>query len=100
VHLYRMKTGQSLLISCVFLTGLAAPALSRSSLSFMVAEGGRGRAAIVLGEGMGSAYQYAATELQKYLRALSGTQISIIRDSQISGQVSQQTLIFVGGADS
>lgn len=63
----------------------------------MVAEGGRGRAAIVLGEGTSPAYQYAATELQRYLHALSGAQISIIRDSQISGQVSQRSLIFVGG---
>ncbi len=51
----------------------------------------------MLGEGTSPAYQYAATELQRYLHALSGARISIIRDSQISGQVSQRSLIFVGG---
>lgn len=92
-----MKTRQSLLASCAFIIGLAAPNLARSSAPLVVAEGGRGRAAIVLGEGTSSTYEYAASELQKYLRALSGAQISIIRDSQISARVSHRTLIFVGG---
>jgi len=97
VRSYRMKTGRSLLASCVLMIGLAVPALPRSSQSLPIAEGGKARASIVLGEGASPAYRYAATELQKYLHDLSGAQISIVPDSQLSAQARQETLIFVGG---
>ena len=37
-----------------------------------VASGGKAQAVIVLGEAAGEGAQYAASELQKYLHALSG----------------------------
>ena len=92
-----MRTGRILLASCILTVGLAVPALPRSSPSLPVAEGGKARASIVLGEGANPAYRYAATELQKYLRDLSGAEIRIISDAQASGQAGRQTLLFVGG---
>ncbi|HUZ45264.1 MAG TPA: alpha-glucuronidase family glycosyl hydrolase [Terriglobia bacterium] len=97
VRSYGMKAGRFLLASCVLMAGFAIPALPRSSPSLPIAEGGKARASIVLGEGASPAYRYAAAELQKYLHDLSGAQFSIIPDSQLSTQARQQTLIFVGG---
>ena len=94
---YKMKAGRFLLAVCVLMAGFAIPALSGSSPSLPIAEGGKARASIVLGEGASPAYRYAATELQKYLHDLSGAQFSIIPNSQLSAQGRQQTLIFVGG---
>ncbi len=94
---HRMKFGRNLLGTAVLAIGLAAGAFARSSPSLPVAESGQARAAIVLGKGTSPAYQYAASQLQEYLRKLSGAPISIITDSQVSAQPQRETLIFVGG---
>jgi hypothetical protein len=62
-----------------------------------VAAGGKAQAAIVLGEGAGQGAKFAAGELQKSLRALSGAEIAIVGPGQITQ--SQQALILVGGPD-
>ncbi len=95
--LHKMKIGKSLLASCALIAGFTAAAFPRSLPSLPVAEGGKARAAIVLGEGANPAYRYAAAQLQKYLQALSGAKISIISNAQISAEPRRETLIFVGG---
>jgi len=95
----RMKTGRCLLAICILILGLAAPAFCRSTPSLLVAEGGKARAAIVLDRSANASYQYAASQLQEYLRKLSGVEIRIIPDSQISAQPRPETLIFVGGQE-
>src|SRR5665213_1375007 len=92
-----MKTGRSLLASCVLIAGVTAGAFARSSPSLSIASGGKASAVIVVDEGAEQSYRYAASQLQKYLQDLSGVQISIIGNLQISAQPRQETLIFVGG---
>ena len=64
-----------------------------------VADGGKAHAVIVLGGGVGEGAKYAATELQKYLHALSGADVGIVTDAQGSSQSPQQAWILVGGPD-
>ena len=51
------------------------------------------------GTSTGEGTKYAATELQKYLHALSGADIGIVSDGQSTSQSSQQTWILIGGPD-
>jgi hypothetical protein len=63
-----------------------------------VATAGKVQTAIVLGEGAGQGAKFAAGELQKCLRALSGAEIAILSNGQTVAQ-SQQPLILIGGPD-
>ncbi len=47
-----------------------------------------------------SSLKYAATELQKYLRILSGAEVPIISDDGVSSRPSKEALILVGGPSS
>lgn len=62
-----------------------------------VAAGGQARASIVLGQGASEVYRFSGTELQRYLRALSGSEIRIISDAEISSRPPQEAAILVGG---
>ncbi len=64
-----------------------------------VAAGGKAQAVIVLGDAVGECAKYAATELQRYLRALSGAEIGIITAGQSSAQSPRQAWILIGGPD-
>src|SRR5581483_2330247 len=67
-----------------------------ATLSSPIAEEGKSQAAIIVGENPGELSRLAARELQKYLRTLSGAEIPIVRDAQISSLPARQTLILVG----
>ena len=97
MHSDRTKLKLGFVPCCISILALATQASSKSSPSVPIVEGGRVRATIIMGEGGSQAYRYAASELQKYLRQLSGAELRIILDSQITALPKHQTLIFVGG---
>ena len=70
---------------------------TRSGPSVRVARGGRPQASSVLGEAAGELGKFAATELQRYLRTLSGAEIAIIAEGRILSRPAQEGLILVGG---
>jgi hypothetical protein len=71
------------------------------SLGFLrVVSSGRPQASIVLGKAAGELTKYAATELQKYLRILSGAEVPIISEDGVSSRPSKEALILVGGPSS
>jgi hypothetical protein len=65
----------------------------------VVAAGGHARVSIVLGERAGESYRFAAAELAKYLRILSGVEVTVIADAQVAARPPQEALIIVGGTD-
>jgi len=69
----------------------------KASGSVQVVTDGQARACIVLGQGANSTYHFAATELQRYIRLLSGSTVEIISDSQVASQPRQESMILVGG---
>jgi hypothetical protein len=77
-----------------------APGPSAASGSVVpVAGGGKAQAVIVLGEATGEGAKFAATELQKDLKALSGAEFQIVTDGQAASQSPQQAWILIGGPD-
>ncbi|MGD0732875.1 MAG: alpha-glucuronidase family glycosyl hydrolase [Terracidiphilus sp.] len=60
-----------------------------------VASGGKAQAVIVLSGSAGEGAKFAASQLQKYLRALSGAEISSVSDAKIPAGA--QSLILIGG---
>lgn len=64
-----------------------------------VAADGKSQTVIVLGQSAGTGAKFAAIELQKDLRALSGADIEIVTDEQIASQPSQQSWILIGGPE-
>src|SRR5271167_48918 len=64
-----------------------------------VAAGGKAQAVIVVGETAGEGAKFAASELQKYLQALSGAEFQIITDGQGASLSPQQAWILIGGPD-
>ncbi|MBZ5563465.1 MAG: hypothetical protein LAP13_13725 [Acidobacteriia bacterium] len=80
---------------------LATPGVaSNSSPSVPVARSGKAVAVIVRGEAAGDLARYGATELQKYLRILSGAEIPVVTDAEISSRPAGESLILIGGPDS
>jgi hypothetical protein len=75
----------------------AAPA--ETSQAILVASGGHARVSIVLGERATESYQYAAAELAKYLKDLSGAEVTIINDAEVASRPSQEAIIVVGGTE-
>ena len=85
-------------LSFCLLGATPSKAATRASAgSVEVVTDGRAHASIVLGQGASLAYRFAATELQRYIRVLSGTEVEIIPDSQVSSRPKQETLLIVGG---
>jgi hypothetical protein len=62
-----------------------------------VVSAGRPQASIVLGKAAGELTKYAATELRKYLRILSGAEVPIISEDGVSSRPAKEALILVGG---
>jgi hypothetical protein len=89
--------GWTLLVTSILIARVTALDASVSPRQLLLAEDGKARASIVLGEGASPAYRYAATELLKYLHDLCGAQFSVIPEAKLSSKAKQQTLIFVGG---
>ena len=73
---------------------------AKSFAALRVVSAGRPQAAIVLGKAAGELSKYAATELQKYLRILSGVEVPIISEDEVSSRPSKEALILVGGPSS
>ena len=69
----------------------------RDAESLQVASNGRPAASIVVPSGV--PVPYAATELKKYLRALSGADFEIITDTQIASRPAGEAVILLGGPD-
>ena len=65
----------------------------------LVASSGHAQVAIVLGEHPQESYQYAAAELARYLRILSGAEVKIISDAQTASLPANEAMIVVGGGD-
>ena len=72
---------------------------AKSVTSIPVANASKSEASIVVGETAGDLSRYAATELQKYLRVLSGVQVQILNESQVSSRPPRESLILIGGPD-
>jgi len=66
----------------------------------VVVSAGKPEASIVLGETAGDLTKYAATELQKYLRILTGAEVPIVRETEISSRPAGEALLLVGGPES
>ena len=65
--------------------------------SVPIASAGRPQASIVIGEGAGELNKYAASELQKYIRLLTGAELPIIASADVASRPSKESLILVGG---
>ena len=63
----------------------------------LLAKGGQGQAAIVIGRNAGTFYRWVAGELQKYLRLLTGAELPVV---SISEAPLEGTKILLGGPDS
>ena len=87
------------LFAAIFTTGFTQAAPPRPSGPILVASGGHVRVSIVLGERPTESYQYAAAELAKYLKNLSGAEVAIIKDAEVASRPSQEAMIVVGGID-
>ena len=87
------------LFAAIFTTGFTQAAPPRPSGPILVASGGHVRVSIVLGERPTESYQYAAAELAKYLKNLSGAEVAIIKDAEVASRPSQEAMVVVGGID-
>jgi hypothetical protein len=89
------------LLVCTFLVNFpiwaAAKPATRVGPSIPIASGGRPQASIVLGEAAGGLGKFAAAELQKYLRTLTGAEMVIVTEGAISSRPGRESLILIGG---
>jgi hypothetical protein len=87
----------------VFLTLLVVfPAHSRASKptdTIVIAAQSQPKAVIVIGKDASETHQFAATELQRYLRALSGAEVSVVTDDQRATRPRGETAILLGGPE-
>src|ERR1700758_774743 len=81
-----------------FLAVQHAHAAAQGSGQMVVASGGQAQVSIVLGERSNETYQFAAAELAKYLKILSGAAVKIVSDTEIAITTSQESMLIVGGA--
>jgi tetratricopeptide (TPR) repeat protein len=65
--------------------------------SVPVSSGGTAQTVIVVGQAAGESTKFAANELQKYLRVLSGAEVPIVSDQQSAAN--SRSSILVGGPD-
>ena len=81
------------------LIGLASPGRCASSSAGAVplAEGGQARAVIVLPKAASESTQWAVSELQRDLRALSGVEIPVTPEDQLPANGEAQSWILIGG---
>jgi hypothetical protein len=79
--------------------GLVLGSSGASGSAVLLATGSKAQAVIVVGEAAGEGAKFAATELQKDLKALSSAVFQIVTDGQAASQSSQQAWILIGGPD-
>ena len=94
--------GKDIILPVVVLSAFL-PALQASTRStsgqIAVSSGGQPHVSIVLGAQPSEPYQFAAGELARYLKALSGAGIQVIAASQAAGRPSQEAMLVVGGPE-
>jgi len=86
-------------VSALLFGALIAPGRAADARSFgpvPIVSAGQPHASIVQGDAAGELSKYAATELQKYLRLLSGAEVPIIAAAEVSSRPGQEALILVG----
>ena len=82
---------------CVlFLAGALSGAQAPAAALVPVAASGQARAAIVLGDSAGESVRFAAAELQKYFRAMSGAEIAVVAAGQTASRPAGESWILVG----
>lgn len=83
----------------VFILGPVADSRAASGAipPVVVASGGHARAVIVLTGKSTPQLQYAADELKRYFKSLSGAEVPIVSDAEIDSRPREEALIFVGG---
>jgi len=86
-------------IAAIFAAQTVVAAPVGASQSIVVASGGKAKVSIVVGSQPDETYQYAASELARYLKDLSGAEVAIIHDSDVASRSSQEALIILGGID-
>jgi hypothetical protein len=72
---------------------------ANSQSSIVVASGGHARVAILAPEKTTGLYPYAASELARYLKQLSGADIPIASDADVASRPASDGLIVLGGAE-
>jgi hypothetical protein len=82
------------------LIGAGSSAGASQAGNVPIASGGKPQASIVMGEAVGALNKYAASELQKYLRLLTGAEIPIIAGADFSSRPAKEGLILLGGPTS
>jgi hypothetical protein len=103
-HFFNRQTTQRLAFgAAMFAAIFTAPNVNAAPMGtsqpILVASGGHARVSVVLGERPTDSNRFAAMELAKYLRILSGIEIPVVSDAEIASRPPQETLIFVGGID-
>src|SRR5690348_3302990 len=74
-----------------------ATAATGSTQSIPVASGGKAQVSIVVGPKASGLYQYASTELARYLKLLSGAEVAIVSDSDAGARPALEALIVLAG---
>lgn len=97
---YFALTARALLV-CILFAGFSMGATARAATmagsSVPIVMDGRPQASIVLGEASGELGKFAASELQRYLRTLSGAELNINTEGGDSLRPGGEGLILVGG---
>src|SRR5580704_8162532 len=91
--MFRVLAKSCLPVTACLLSVFPATAAT-SSERLQIASDGRPAASIVVPSGV--PIPYAATELKKYLRALSGADLEIITDTQVASRPAGESLILLG----
>jgi len=81
----------------VVLIGVGRVAGASKTAPVPIAGGGKPQASLVMGEAAGELNKYAATELQKYLRLLTGAELPIVASSDVASRPAREGLILLGG---
>jgi len=87
------------ILTCGLLLALASPGRCArlSAEAVPVAEGGQARAVIVIPSAASESTKWAASELQRDLRSLSGAEVPIAPEGQLPTNAEANTWILVGG---
>ena len=86
-------------LAIILTVGQGKAASKSSGTPIVLASGGHARVAVVLGEQSSEHYRFAADELARYLRTLSGVEVAIVSDAKANSLPSEDGLIVVGASD-
>ena len=86
-------------LALILTVGQGQGASKNSGAPIVLASGGHARVAVVLGEESSEHYRFAADELARYLRTLSGADVAIVSNTKANSLPSGDGLIVLGGSD-